>query len=163
MSFIDEKGKLFGKVNLVDLVVIISIIVLIISIGFRMFGGNSEVANEFSENKTLRYIVRVESVRDYGMVRVGDVIFDKNTSTEIGVITDIDKKQTEVYLSLDTAEVKLATVENRYDLEITLEVEDGLVTEEGAFANPTFQLLVGTRKAIHSKYSEFAATIIEIL
>ncbi|HEY5582998.1 MAG TPA: DUF4330 domain-containing protein [Ruminiclostridium sp.] len=38
MKLIDEKGKLFGKVNLIDLVVVMLILFLVVAVGYKVLG-----------------------------------------------------------------------------------------------------------------------------
>ena len=42
---IDEKGRLFGKVNIVDLIIVVIIIAAAAFVGMRLFGPESEAAN----------------------------------------------------------------------------------------------------------------------
>ena len=42
---IDEKGRLFGKVNIVDLIIIVIVLAAAAFIGMKLLGPESEVAN----------------------------------------------------------------------------------------------------------------------
>lgn len=55
MKIIDEKGKLFGKVNVVDLAVGIIILFLICGIGYKVFFYQSKT-EEVVEEKGTAYI-----------------------------------------------------------------------------------------------------------
>lgn len=72
MKVFDEKGKLFGKINVIDLLVIVLIAVAIIVVGAKVLGGNAgEPANpDSSQTGTpgqaakLTYTVRVTAQRE---------------------------------------------------------------------------------------------------
>lgn len=40
MKLLDEKGKVFGKINLIDLLVIVVIVAALVVVGIKVFGGN---------------------------------------------------------------------------------------------------------------------------
>ena len=57
---IDEKGRLFGKINIVDLIVILVIVIAAVVVGMKFLGGSGSVINP---TKTpVRYTVLVEGV-----------------------------------------------------------------------------------------------------
>lgn len=71
MKILDEKGKLFGKINVIDLLVLIVILAAVIVIGVKVLGGgsagNSSGANSSAESVTatkLTYTVRVTAQRE---------------------------------------------------------------------------------------------------
>ena len=53
MKIIDEKGKLLGKLNIVDLIVAVIIVGLICAVGYRMFSGrvNANGLNPLAEDE----------------------------------------------------------------------------------------------------------------
>lgn len=61
MKLIDEKGKLFGKINIVDLLVIVLAVVVIAVLGIRFLGGGS-AAGVGTQAPKLTYTVRVMEV-----------------------------------------------------------------------------------------------------
>lgn len=162
MKLIDENGKLFGKINIVDLIVIISVLVLVGGAGFRMMKGSSITETTFTDTQNVQFIVKVERVRDYGMLREGDILYDKDSGKSLGTIINVEKEQAQDRIALDDGSIVLGDTQDRYNFYLTIESE-GEINERGTFANPTFQLLRGSKKAMHTKYSEFTGTIFEIL
>lgn len=61
MKVIDEKGKLFGKINIVDLLVVILIVVVAAVLAVKFLGGNGNVSSGITAPK-LTYTVRVMEV-----------------------------------------------------------------------------------------------------
>ena len=58
-KIIDSKGKLFGVINIIDLVVIIAVVVLALS-AFVKFDQNEKIT---SSDKVIEYTVEVENIR----------------------------------------------------------------------------------------------------
>lgn len=73
MKIVDEKGKLFGKINVIDLLVLIVILAAVIVVGAKVLGGgmdgllnpsgNSDSASETPVER-LTYTVRVTAQRE---------------------------------------------------------------------------------------------------
>ncbi len=61
MKLIDEKGRLFGKVNLIDLVVIVLVVAVIGALCMKLFG-NKAVESITSPNVAITYEVVCEDV-----------------------------------------------------------------------------------------------------
>ncbi len=91
MKIIDEKGKLFGKINLIDLIVILGI--LLVAARF-LLPVNFDDANEGNgvtlDQKTIQYEFYVQRIREasINVARPGDIVKDTQTNTDIGVIVD---------------------------------------------------------------------------
>ena len=72
MKILDEKGKLFGKINVIDLLVLIVILAVLIGIGVKVLGGNAvePSGSESSQSEItgqaakLTYTVRVTGQRE---------------------------------------------------------------------------------------------------
>lgn len=83
-----KNGKVFGKINIIDFLVVLVIVVVIAGIGYRLF---SSKGNEATDIKQFEFVVRVEGVRDMtidALEKKGKVYASKN-NIEIGEITDV--------------------------------------------------------------------------
>jgi hypothetical protein len=60
MKVVDEKGKLFGKLNILDLLVIVLILAALIVVGVKVLGGGEETESVATR---LTYTVRVTAQR----------------------------------------------------------------------------------------------------
>lgn len=74
MKVIDERGKLFGKLNVIDLLVVIFIIAALVVVAAKVFGGGGESA----ATTKLTYTVRVTGQTPDLALRVGEYV-DKTT------------------------------------------------------------------------------------
>lgn len=60
---IDEKGRLFGKINVVDLLVLVVVVILVAVLGFKLLGRrNTGGADSAGSSSTLVYTVQVTQV-----------------------------------------------------------------------------------------------------
>lgn len=60
MKLVDEKGKLFGKINLIDLVVLVVVIAALAFAALRLTGGKG--ANPVTSSTKLTYTARVNGI-----------------------------------------------------------------------------------------------------
>lgn len=86
---IDEKGKLFGKINLIDLLIIVVVIAAVGVLGYKFLapkatGGNVQSVAE------VKYFI--EEVSDFvaDEVKVGDKLMDESKNVELGVVTNVE-------------------------------------------------------------------------
>jgi len=65
MKIVNEKGKLFGKINIVDLLAVLFILVVVIAVAWRIFGTSvgDMVSNVTSPKVDVTYTIRVPNVR----------------------------------------------------------------------------------------------------
>lgn len=75
MKVVDEKGKLFGKLNIIDLLVIVLIIAAAVVVGVKLLGGGDEDA---APSTKLTYTVRVTAQRTELAERLAEYV---NTAT----------------------------------------------------------------------------------
>ncbi len=95
MKLIDDKGKLFGLVNLLDLIVVIFIVVIVGVIGMKVVNNPESYAVDSADNiKNMYVTVRCQSVSDSFIesLEPGDKLLAQNAYTggevyEIGEIT----------------------------------------------------------------------------
>lgn len=60
MKVIDEKGKMFGKINVIDLLVLIAILFVCIILGGKFLGNNTNLGG----STKLTYTVKIENVAE---------------------------------------------------------------------------------------------------
>lgn len=96
MKIIDEKGRLFGKLNLIDLVVVLVIVAAIAAVGMKVFG-NDVVDAVTSQKVTLTYEVTCqdvpEHVADYCEAHTGGQLLSSGNLLD-AYITDCQVQRT---------------------------------------------------------------------
>lgn len=156
-----KDGKLFGKINIVDMAVILIVVLLIIGATIKFGKFNSKTEESTSQN--IEYKVEVKNIRGYTVdaLQIGDLVYDSQTGISIGSITNIEKTNAKTYESLITGDVVLVENPYKYDVVITVETP-GSVETDAYYANKTIELKVNSVKVIETKYTKTSGTISDI-
>ncbi len=90
MKIIDEKGKLFGLINIIDLIVLLLIVIIVVG-GAKRFGNKPVLTTEETPAKIT---FEVRNVRDITVdqIQVGDPIYFYDRGGYIGTISDKEVK-----------------------------------------------------------------------
>ena len=165
MKVIDQNGRLFGKISVIDLLVVAVVIVLAAALHFK--SGQTHTGITVTE-QPITFQLRVRGVRSYVVdaIRVGDGLYDQNYSSggrALGEITDIqverDPGTTMAYLNDGT--VALIDTDDTVDLLITVR-GFGLVTGRSVSLNRVYDLGVNSSRSYCTKRADFIGTVAEI-
>ena len=117
---INRDGKLFGKVSIIDIVVVVLVIVLALGI-YKMFVGGSSAVVTSSEKVECTFIIK--NVRSYtadALAKKGP-LYDKVSKEYIGEITDVKVEDGLYQVNMVDGSFKQAVPENRYNVFVTVE------------------------------------------
>ena len=165
MKVIDQNGRLFGKISVIDLLVVAVVIVLAAALHFK--SGQTHTGITVTE-QPITFQLRVRGVRSYvaDAIRVGDGLYDQNYSSggrALGEITDIqverDPGTTMAYLNDGT--VALIDTDDTVDLLITVEGQ-GLLNGKSYSVNRVYDLAVNSARAYYTRTSQFTGTVASI-
>jgi hypothetical protein len=158
VKIIDEKGRLFGKISLIDILVVVIVVVLAFAVYTRFF--QKEQTAVAVSNDTFTYELKIKSVRDLtaNALQVGDVLYDSDNETYLGKISNISV--TPSYTESVTADgvYVVAPMENRYDVVLTIDSE-GLISAGRYYASRTYELSVNASVGFHTKYLTASAFV----
>ena len=145
---LDKNGKLFGKINIIDLLIILVIIAAAVFVGLRFFGGND---NDMGTPQHIRATFFADDAPALliGKGVMGTPVIDYDNANYLGSLTGYDTEDayTYAYDSESGECVKVPEV-NRCFLTITYE-GDGYVTEDAMYVNG-FQYSVGGTSVIRA-------------
>ncbi len=162
MKLIDEKGKLFGKINAIDFCVIVLVIALAAGAfyKFRVLDKTSTTA----AMEPVSYTVEVKKIREYVFqnVKEGDLLFDKTSGKSIGTIVKVEGVPAKEAVLCTDGTYRQGEVENRVDVTFTIEAE-GIVNEDGCFVHKTYELVSGSERKFMTKYFECDGKVKDIL
>ncbi len=149
---IDNKGKLFGKVSIVDICVVLILIVGIVGGYFAVStvtggdtGKNSKLVLS-SSTPVLDAMVTFElkGVRDVtrDSLREGDEVFETEDNKLIGTIREVTyKTATKEYIASDGS-VYIAEIPEHYDVTLVVDAK-GKSAENGFLTESDLQILYG--------------------
>jgi len=156
---IDTKGRLFGKLSVIDLAVIL--LVLIVAVGAYIRFMVVEPATITVHEAPVRYTLEIANVRDWTInsLRVGDRLFA--SGTPVGTITHIEILPLEVNVVGDTS-VWRGVVPDRYVL--LVEVSGTATVRDGRyFVSRTVPMDLGnSTSGFSTRYWGFSAMVKEI-
>ncbi|MCL1925056.1 MAG: DUF4330 domain-containing protein [Defluviitaleaceae bacterium] len=115
---IDEKGKLFGKVSLIDIFVLVTVS-LIVAFGVFAFGGQG--ISPFQDPIPIEISFLIENLETFtaDSVFIGDPVFDHHTGASFGEIINIDRTPTVEYHPNAFGQIVASNLPDHYRLEIT--------------------------------------------
>lgn len=117
---VDEKGRLLGLINIIDLAVLL-VLLLVLIFGIRkIFFVNPGYQ---PEDKIVQVLLLVEDVRQptVDAISIGDRVREKNSNGFFGTITDLEVEAATEMVATATGKLVESEVPGRYNLFLTLE------------------------------------------
>lgn len=160
---LDEKGRLFGVINIVDVIVIILAIVLICGIYVKFGRDERTGAASSGSMQTVTYQMEIKSVRSgiADNLREGDKIYDKENDVQLGMITDVQVTDARRSEALADGTIVEGTVQGRYDVTLTIEGSAQII-DGRHYIGRSDEISVNSDKQSYTKYCEFTGTVISI-
>ena len=149
MRLTDEKGRLFGRVSVIDIVILLAVAGLGFGYVYKQTSG--EVRQIVNADTTVYVTFQCEQLRAFSVAALdeGDVFFQRHDRKSLGPVTRITLTPTEGLLYKPDGTVVLAPMEGRQTAYVTLRCE-GSVTDAGYFIKGSQQFAPGQEFAIHS-------------
>ena len=102
---LDEKGRLFGKINIIDLLVLLLIVAVAVVVGIKLMGGGGLLGND-AQGATITYTVKVSGVDPtvYDNIKgyKGDALMASGTIIAGSEIVDISQTPHTANATIDT-------------------------------------------------------------
>lgn len=118
----DKKGKLFGRLNMIDFIALVVVFLLIAGVGYKyVFTGVKSITNN---PDLLQYTVSITDVRSYtaDALVINDKLYDSKTDTYMGKIIGKEVIPYKDYITKTDGNVVLAEKPQRFEVLLTLEV-----------------------------------------
>ncbi len=157
----DKNGKLFGKLNIIDLFAIVVVIVLIGG-GFYRFYGKME--KETSTPTTIEYVMEINNIRQFtvdALERKGD-IFTQKTKLNGGTIVNVESKPYVQVGTMPDGTVLNAEVPDRYTAYVTVRTE-GRSGERVYLDSANTEIYVGGNLAWDTKWVQLSECSVKSL
>lgn len=152
-----KNGKLFGKINLFDLLVILLVVVLVFGIGYKLL-----VLNKAEEQNSVEitYNLRIKSVRDVTVnsFRNGDMVYHYKLEEPIGIIENVTATEaTDIMETLEGTLVS-APIEGRFDVSVTVK-GTAIRQDDGNLMMGKVKIVEGTEFRASTQLANCTATI----
>ena len=158
----DEEGRLFGRISVIDILLVILVAVLVFAAFGRREKVDEAVVSEVGE--PFEYQIKVRGLRDVSAdsFREGDALFEFDTDTPIGVIEKIEKTSSLSEVTMPDGSVPVIEIEDRYDVVLTVRTQ-GFITSGRYFADGIYELSTNAPRAFYSKYNTCNGTVWSLL
>ncbi len=158
---INDKGKLFGKISIIDVIVLIGIIVA----GFGLYTRFSAPATEkvATQNQSIEYTLLVKEVRigTVNALKNSDAVINSLTKEHTGNIVSVSEVPTIRSVELSDGTVQAIEIPDKYDVTVTIRL-DGKANDMGFYTSTNQSLTVGSTQNIQTKFSNTSGTITSV-
>lgn len=162
MKIIDRNGRLFGKISVIDVLVILAVAVLAAALAFK---GN-QTHTGTTAMTPITFQLRISGYRGYvtDAIRAGDMLYDQDNSSggPLGEILDIQTSPGSKLATFYDGAIEDVPVEDGYTLLLTVRGE-GILSNNRYLLNRVYNLGVNTTRNYYTPYAQFTATVTAIL
>ncbi len=150
---LDSKGKAFGKVSIVDIIVVLLLIFAIVGAYFRFYGGNSKVV---TNNQEFYYTISINNIRENNMKSLQNSIGTQfclagKIKSTMGELTDIEVSNAKGTVEKTDGTIVVSEIPERFDVKLTLKVV-GNVNENGYYTPETYEICAAKEYNIKNIY-----------
>ncbi len=160
MKFIDEQGKINGKVSIVDIFVILLLIACVAAVGIKLQKAQSIRGGDCM----IEYSLRIENIRDLSVNAINQNykdIEDAETGYALGEIVNVETSPARVLVQTNDGMFKMEEYDNRYDVVVTLQTS-GTETDDGFYASSGRQICVGETIGALNGYVQLFGEVVSV-
>ena len=162
MKIVNEKGKLFGLVNVIDLLIVFVLIIGVVGVLKYKDIGNIMSKLSSDESGSVYITYSINGVKDVSVegISMGDTFFDEDSRQIIGPVVEKSATHTKISTTNSDGEYVYSEIPDRYDLLIKVKAEGSWNNLEINVNNNDIQ--IGEKQEISSRISNFSAVIYSI-
>jgi hypothetical protein len=89
---LDSKGKLFGKISIVDILIVVVVLGAIVGVGYKLKKSNIGIGNAVAKKDNIEISFYADEVPEYAAKAVsnGDLAKDFERNVEFGNVTNVE-------------------------------------------------------------------------
>lgn len=163
MKIIDRNGRLFGKISVIDVLVILVVALLAAALAFK---SNQTHTGSSTDSTPITFQLRVNGERSCvaDAIQVGDYLYDLDNSSggALGEIIDIETLPGSKVAEFSDGTKALAPMEDGVTLVLTVKGR-GIISNNRYLINRVYNLGVNTTRNYYTPYAQFTATVTAIL
>lgn len=158
---IDKNGKLFSKISIIDIVIVLALVLCIMAAFIRfsgLLGDNSTTPVEFE------YVIKVKQIRDKSadaILKKGDLYSNLSDAAYMGEIISAEKKANEDYPTLVDGSIIKTSAQDRYDVYATVKAS-GKQTKTALYTDDGKRIEVGSLEYVATKWVAAEAEIVSV-
>ena len=158
---IDENGRLFGLISIIDVVVVAVAAVLAVALYTK--DSAMPIASAADPMQTIRYEVSIDNMPEGRLesLRVDDQIYDKETGNHMGTIKEIRSEDCVISMLKADGTYVMAPIEGRYNVKLTVEAQARVDERGHYYVNRANIIGVGWSMDFYTKTSLFGGTVTE--
>ncbi|GMQ60194.1 hypothetical protein AN1V17_45940 [Vallitalea sediminicola] len=161
MKIINEKGKLFGLINIIDLITIVLIIALVLG-AFYKFKGNDINVLGSNQTKEVEYVVRL--VPNYGyffeQYNIGDKLVQDKRVLD-ATITDI--KIEDYYKTVQDENGEVSSQKHPFYKQAFITIKATVSDKDPIFKLGEQEIRIGCSNFVRTKLCEMPGFIYEVI
>ncbi len=163
MKIMHENGKLFGKISIIDIIIVIVAIILL----YGVFGKyiNKVMPSTASQVKyqNFKFAIRIENTlqETADAIRKDDIVLDTISGVEIGKVSEIMIEPYKEAFDGLNGEIVMKEMPDKVNIILTVETS-GTINNNEYLANGLIKILVGETKKIRTKYIDKTGFVISI-
>ena len=156
----DKNGKIFGKISIVDLVVLLLVLVVAFGAVYRFASPSAAVDATVD---VVDFTIRIDGVRDFTTVNYheGLRVYDRQANQFIGHISGIRVEPQYQPIPLLDGSVVRASRPGHVTLYVDV-VADGRHAPEAIFIEGTYEINAGSVIYINTKYVQVVGTVYSV-
>lgn len=162
-KWMDQNGRLFGVISVIDLLVIA--VVAVLAVALYMKNHVLDTTSTSTGNTPITFTMECYNVRDYVVqaIQVGDAVYDKDRSSggAIGKVTKIEQLPSGNITELSDGTIAMVSAEGCTNLRITVEGV-GQVSQGRYKLNRVYELGINAARNFYTQYALFTGTVLEI-
>lgn len=161
MRFLDDKGRIFGKISVIDLAIILVVVIAGGWFGYARYGRNLE-QDVKSRERPVEFTVVVRAVlpTTVDAMKKGGQLFEFKTGVSVGTIKDVKSQPADIWVVNEDGLMLREKTTDRYDAYITVTATaregDNVVTVDGV------EVRVGSTIGLQSKWVVFTGNIMTL-
>ena len=161
-KIIDENGRLFGRISVIDVAVLLIAIVLVAA--FVTKDEVTPIAVVAAPMQDVSYEVLVTNMPQGRLesLREGDTLYDGETKYAIGTVAGVEAEDCSISLLKADGTYVMAPIEGRYNVIIHVNAKAMVDDRQHIYINRTNHVAVGLALDLYTKASQFGGTIVEI-
>jgi hypothetical protein len=158
---IDDKGKLFGLINVLDLMVLVLVLAVGAGIVFRLahLGAGTRPG---AQERPAEVVVLIEGVRQatLDVIKVGDVMKEFDTSAVFGTVTRTEVRPSQQVIPTSDGRNVVAVVPEKFDLVLYLDVRASVTPDAIVIARK--ETRVGSSVRLKTQLAAVMTTVMSI-